>query len=102
MDARSLFVLVLAVSLLNGLLSPAVTLLVILSPIWMPFFVPLQAETAFYGASLIVAFGTLLCAGIPAALYERLSGSLETTPISGLIWLGTAILLTLPVLQRFT
>ena len=101
MEPRSLFVLVLAVSLLNGLISPAVALLVILSPIWMPWFVPLSGETAFYGASMIVAFATLLLAGIPAALYERVTRAVETTPASAGIWLAAAILLTLPALQRF-
>jgi hypothetical protein len=51
-------------------------------------------------SSLFIAAMTLLIAGIPAALYERIRGLKASTPVSLSIWLGTAILLSLPTIMR--
>ena len=49
-------------------------------------------------ASLLIAMITLLLAGIPAALYERLRGLKRSTPVSLGIWLVATALLALPAL----
>jgi len=41
-----------------------------------------------------------LLAGIPAALYERIRGLNESTPMSAGVWLLTTLLLTLPTLRQ--
>jgi hypothetical protein len=100
MSPRDLLVVVLLVSLVNGLASPAVLLVVLVSPVWMPAFVPITQESLVYGASLIVSIGTLLVAGVPAALYERMRGQRHSDNTSMIIWLAASVVLTLPVLTR--
>ena len=95
MNDQGLFIGAVAVALYNGLFSPFSFIVMGLAPAWMPGFVPLNAATALYGASLIVSTTTLLLAGVPAALYERWRGT-ASTPASCLIWLIGAMLLTLP------
>jgi hypothetical protein len=99
MTPRNLFIAILGVSLLNGLTSPILLLIRILAPIWMPGFLPSTPEVQFYFASLLVSFGTLLLAGVPAALFERARGQQSSDQTSLFIWLGTAILLSFPGLQ---
>jgi hypothetical protein len=94
-----MFEVILIISLINGLVSPLLTVVMALAPVWMPEIVPMTGETVFYGASLIIAFATLLIAGVPAALYERFTGT-GRTPTSMGIWTGTALVLTLPALSR--
>jgi hypothetical protein len=51
-----------------------------------------------YLTSLIISLTTLLLAGVPAAIYERIRGLKESTPTSLGIWLAAVLLLTLPAL----
>lgn len=95
-EIRRIFTAVAAVSLFNGLFSPATAVVLSLMPFWMPDFVPASLPLALMLSAMISAFGTLLVSGIPAAVYERATGSAESTPRSMYVWLGTAILLTLP------
>lgn len=96
MTPRAVFVAVLGVTLLNGFVSPMVPLVFILAPIWLPEFAPQTPIAILYGTSLIVSVATLVVSGVPAALFERFTGREETDMTSMLVWLGTAILLTLP------
>lgn len=96
MTPRALFVAVLGVTLLNGFVSPMVPLVFLLSPVWMPEFAPRTPIAILYGTSLIVSISTLIVSGVPAALFERLTGRQDTDMSSMLVWLGAAILLTLP------
>jgi hypothetical protein len=50
--------------------------------------------------SVLIAAMTLLIAGIPAALYERIRGLKASTPVSLGIWLACALLLTLPTILK--
>ena len=95
MNDQGLFIGAVAVALYNGLFSPFSFIVMGLAPAWMPAFVPLNAATALYGASLIVSTTTLLLAGVPAALYERWRKT-GSTATSCLIWLIGAMLLTIP------
>jgi len=53
-------------------------------------------------SSLMVSTGTIILAGIPAALYERFFGSgNDSTPASLWIWLAGTALLTLPAMGNF-
>lgn len=51
-----------------------------------------------YLASIFCSLMTLLIAGIPAAIYERLKGQSDSSPVSLGIWLAATALLTLPSL----
>jgi hypothetical protein len=53
-----------------------------------------------YRTSLFIAVMTLLIAGIPAALYERLRGRAQTTPASAALWFVTTLLISLPTLRE--
>jgi hypothetical protein len=50
--------------------------------------------------SLFIAAMTLLIAGIPAALYERIRGLEASTPVSLGIWLVATVVLTLPTVMK--
>jgi hypothetical protein len=93
---RHIFMAVAVVSLLNGLFSPFVVLVYSLVPFWLPEFVPATPSIALMLSAMITAFGTLLLSGIPAALYERLTGARDSTFTSMCIWLAAAVLMSLP------
>ena len=93
MTPQSLFVATVAVCLANGLVSPALRLVWVLHPLWMPPLFPITPELVFYGASLIVSTATLLLAAIPAAMAERVFGASQTAVMG--VWLAVASLLVL-------
>lgn len=96
MNPRTLFIAVLGITLLNGFVSPAVPVVFLLSPVWMPEFAPRSPIAIFYGTSLIVSLSTLVLSGVPAALFERLTGRQQSDLASMLVWLVAAVALTLP------
>lgn len=96
MTPQALFVAVLGITLVNGSVSPVLPLVFFLAPIWLPEFVPPTTIVLYYGASLIVSVSTLVVSGVPAALFERLTSRQETDQTAMLVWLGTALLMTLP------
>jgi hypothetical protein len=53
-------------------------------------------------ASLMVSTGTIILAGIPAALYERYIGAKDDSTVTSLwIWLAGTAILTLPAIGNF-
>lgn len=57
----------------------------------------------FYLTSLFISLMTLIIAGIPAAIYERMRGHGESTPVSIGIWFVGTVLLVIPaILAYFT
>ena len=80
------------------------------SPIFDSIFYYLDSfarGTLFYSPKLylnltspFISAMTLLIAGIPAALYERVRGLKASTPVSLGIWLAAAILLSLPTIMK--
>jgi hypothetical protein len=89
-------VIVVGMAILNGLFSPALLAVFALHPLWYPALLPTMLPFVFMVSSLIVATLTLMIAGVPAALYERLLGNGETTVTSGFVWLLGVMVLTLP------
>ncbi len=59
-------------------------------------------DALFYATSAAIAVMTLLIGGIPAAIYERIRGLQESTPVSLGIWLVATALLALPALRSVT
>lgn len=106
MSRQNLFVAILAVSLTNGLLSPFVTVVYMIAPVWMVSLFPgvqglgILPEFVFYFSSLIVSTATLLVSGVPAALAERLMPGAEGSTGVMWIWLAGALFLSLPSLQK--
>jgi hypothetical protein len=78
------------------------------SPYFDPVFILLKPFIAgtllatplvlLYLTSLFISLMTLLIAGIPAALYERATGSSASTAASLGIWLAGTVLLAIPSL----
>ncbi|WP_439598392.1 hypothetical protein [Falsiroseomonas sp.] len=92
MTPQNLFVAVVGLCLMNGLVSPALPVMMALHPVWLPEMLPPTNEIVFYGASLMVSTGTLLLSALPAALLERLGLAL---PQAMLAWAAGAGLLLL-------
>jgi hypothetical protein len=62
----------------------------------------ITGDVLFYGTTAFIAVMTLLLAGVPAAVYERICGLQASTPVSLGIWLVATALLALPVLRSAT
>jgi hypothetical protein len=53
-------------------------------------------------SSLMVSTATIILGGIPAAIYERVTGAGDDSPVASLwIWLACTALLTLPAMGNF-
>ena len=59
-----------------------------------------NGEVFYYLTSVAISLMTLLVAGVPAALYERVRRLQQSTPGSLMIWLLATLLLTLPAILR--
>jgi hypothetical protein len=96
---RNALVPVMAVAIVNGIFSPWVLVVFVLYPTWFPAWAPAYTQVVYMCSALILSTITIMLAGVPAALYERLSST--PRPIAaGLIWLTCAVLLTLPALPN--
>jgi len=102
MDRQTIFVVTVTIAVVNGVFSPIVGLAYALAPVWLPEFLPVTPGVLLYLSSLIVATATLLIAGVPAALCERLIDRRPDSRMPALIWLGTALTLSLPALNRLS
>jgi hypothetical protein len=98
------FLVVLAISLANGLTSPFLVVAYWLMPTMVaPLFFGLAElvvlpEFMFYLSSLAVSTATLLVGGVPAALYERLVPGALGSRAAMYVWVAGAALLSLPAL----
>lgn len=99
MSPRLLFVATVFVCIVNGILSPALFIVLAVSPLWAPTIVGPSPQVILLLSSLIVSTGTLLIAGVPAALYERFAGLEHSNRISMGMWLVAALFLTFPAFQ---
>lgn len=93
-------VAIIGLAILNGVFSPAIIPVFALHGLWYPFFLPAILPAIFLACSLIVSTFTLMLGGVPAALYEKISGGGKSSAVSGLIWLVAVVLLTLPALPN--
>ena len=93
-------VAVIGLAILNGMFSPALIPVFALHGLWYPFFLPAILPGVFLACSLIVSTFTLMLGGVPAALYEKISGGGKSSGISGLIWLVAVAVLALPALPN--
>jgi len=100
MDRNFLLFTVVGVSVLNGLFSPFLAIAMPIAAVLMPEIFPRSVGWVLFFSSLLVATGTLLFAGVPAALYERLVEREGGGTIAMAIWIGGAVLLALPALRH--
>jgi hypothetical protein len=89
------------VALLNGsTYSPLFdSILYFMRPAGRVFFIA-SPTVFFYLTSVVLSLLTVLLAGIPAAIYERIRGLRESTPVSLAIWFAAAVLLALPAIMN--
>jgi hypothetical protein len=59
----------------------------------------MMTQPVYMASALILSTLTLMVAGVPAALYERLAGVTKPA-ITGAIWLAGVVLLTLPAVPN--
>ncbi len=90
---------VMAVAIVNGIFSPWVLVAFVLYPVWYPSWAPATTQFVYMASALILSTLTLMLSGVPAALYQRLSG--QANPIiASAIWFAGAALLTLPAVPN--
>ena len=100
-DRDTLFPVVLGVCIVNGIFSPYLKLAIPITVVLMPELFPRTVEWVLFWSSVLLASGTLLFSGVPAALYERLVEGKPESVASMWIWLAGAATLSLPAVFRF-
>ena len=96
---RNALVPIMAVAIVNGIFSPWILAVFVLYPVWYPGWLPQYAQLVYMASALILSTLTLMAAGVPAALYERLSKTPSPLGVAA-IWLAGAVLLTLPAVPN--
>ena len=101
MQSNPFLVAIMAIAILNGIFSP---MFVVTSQVMLTAIVPMlllggPSLVAFLG-SLVAATITIILAGIPAALFERVTSRGETDAASYAIWLVTAVVISFPAIAR--
>ena len=97
--------LVLAIALVglaafNGYYSPMLVLPLSAIRVALPPLADASPEAALFASAAFWGLFTLMVAGIPAALVERLGRSERSTTLSLLVWLAGVALLTVPAVLR--
>ena len=100
LDRQSLLLVVVGLSIVNGILSPYLNIAIPVSAALMPELFPRTVEWVLLWASLLLSSATLLVSGVPAALYERFVSDDPKGTASMWIWLVGAAVLCLPLLGR--
>jgi hypothetical protein len=100
LDRHSIFLIVIGLSIVNGIFSPLLKIAIPVSAALLPELFPRTIEWVLLWASILLSSATLFVSGVPAALYERLveRGGEGTTSLW--IWFGGAVVLSLPLLAR--
>jgi hypothetical protein len=104
MDRSLYFVAIAFFGMINGMFSPPLVRIPAYALTHYFLAEPLFGSQAliFLFHSLMVATGTIILGGIPAAIYEHAAGAKEdSTEVSLWIWLAATALLTLPAVGPF-
>ena len=102
MDRNLYYVGIAFFGMVNGIFNPLVLFTYALSTRLMS--VPLfdSPPVIFYFSALMLSTGAVILGGIPAAIYERVTGAKDdSTPVSLWIWLAGTAILTIPALGNF-
>lgn len=97
LDRQTLLIIIVAVCILNGIFSPFLKIALPISAVLMPELFPRTIQWLLLWASVLLSSLTLLLSGIPAALFERLVARSSGGTASLWLWLGGALVLSLPV-----
>jgi hypothetical protein len=102
MDRNLYYVGIAFFGMINGVFNPLMPLAYVFSKVLM--FVTLFGSESliFYFAALMLSTGTIILGGIPAAIYERVTGATDdSTEASLWVWLAGTAILTLPAVGSF-
>jgi hypothetical protein len=100
LDRQTLFLLVLGISVANGIFSPFLNIAIPVAAVLLPELFPRTVEWVLFWSSVLLASATLLLSGVPAAFYERLVERNPDGTVSMWIWLAGAAALAVPAVQR--
>jgi hypothetical protein len=100
MSREHYWIAIVGVAIINGIFSPFLIGVLLFRPLWYPFFLPASVPLLFMLSSLIMATLTIMLAGVPAAIYERVRGETESSNASMWIWLSCTLILSLPAIQN--
>ena len=103
MDRNYYYIAIAFFGMINGLFNQAlVPFAYLFSKVLAPGLFFGSDSLALIFASLMASTGTIIAAGIPAALYERfVSAKSDSTEGSLWVWLAGTALLTLPAVGNF-
>jgi hypothetical protein len=92
---------ILALGIVNGIFSPALTFVFLVNSLWYPSqFLPHSTAFVMMFASLITSTLTIMLAGVPAALYERFFNRGRTNEVSLWIWVSALAVMSVPAVLR--
>lgn len=106
MTPKQTYFAILLLALFGGLLSPLKFLLLATAPTWLPALLPgigqclLIPDATIWIASAVACVVTLLIAGVPAAIYERVRGLKEPDGTGMTIWMVATFLTMIPTSGR--
>jgi hypothetical protein len=100
LDRQTLFLIVLGISVTNGIFSPFLNIAIPVAAVLLPELFPRTVEWVLFWSSILLASATLLLGGVPAALYERLVERDPEATVPMWIWLAGVTALTVPAVQR--
>ena len=102
MERQFYFIGIAFFGMINGMFHPFRVEAFIVSNYFMTLPLFGSQPLIFYFSSLMLATGTVILAGIPAAIYERYRGLKEDSGVVALwIWLAATALLPLPAMGSF-
>ncbi len=103
MDRSFYFIAIAFFGMINGLFNQTWLLFTLLHvQILAPALLFGSVSLTLMFSSLMVSTATIILAGIPAAIYERIVGAQDdSTNVSMWIWLAGTALLTLPAVGNF-
>lgn len=97
MDRNAYYIAIAFFGMINGMFNQLWLLVAVIHvQILAPALLFGSAPLTLFFSSLMVSTATIIIAGIPAALYERIRGLETSSPVSIGIWLVATFLLSLP------
>jgi len=103
MDRHPYYIGIAFFGMVNGLFNQTAVLFALLHvQILAPALLFGSVSLTLFFSSLMVSTATIILGGIPAAIYERVTGAgQDSTSVSLWIWLAGTALLTLPAIGNF-
>lgn len=101
MHSNPFIVGIAGLAIVNGIFSPlflpqCVAMVLVLAPALLIA----SPSLVFFLAALLAATGTIMLAGVPAAIFERVSGRNQSDTAAYTVWLVATFVLSLPGLLQ--